>query len=316
MDLIVQNLKISAPIEAILKLLKSELRNGKLRDIEEEVQDNIKVTCPIHKNGFERNPSCSVYTRRNNDKVEYGKVHCFTCGYTASLPQFICDCFGVKDLGFGEQWLIDKFGGDYYEDNRYLSDIVLKKVSPNRFLDESILDEYNFYHDYMWDRKLKKEVVDTFRVGYDSKRKMLVFPVWDEYGKLVMLTRRSVVNKTFLIDENVDKPVYLLNFINKFGYKHIYVCESQINALTLWGWGYPAVALFGTGSAHQYEILNRCGVRCYTLCFDGDEAGYKGTYRFVKNIRKDVLVSAKKLPVGKDINDLTKEEFEKLQFIL
>ena len=95
----------------------------------------------------------------------------------------------------------------------------------------------------------------------------------------------------------------------------MYVCESQINALTLWSWGYPAIALFGTGSSHQYDILNKSGIRNYILCFDGDAAGLKGKDRFLQNIRKDVLVSYVPIPMGKDVNDLTKEQFESLEKI-
>lgn len=32
----------------------------------------------------------------------------------------------------------------------------------------------------MWKRKLSKEVVDRFEVGYDPKQNMLIFPVRDE----------------------------------------------------------------------------------------------------------------------------------------
>jgi DNA primase len=51
------------------------------------------------------------------------------------------------------------------------------------------------------------------------------------------------------------------------------------------------------------------------LCFDGDQAGLKGKDRFVNNIRKDVLVSYIPIPMGKDVNDLTKEQFENLDEI-
>ena len=94
MDLIIRNKRIDTPIMTILTTLKSELHNGLLKDIESETQDNIPITCPSHKNGRENRPSCYVYCRKDNDKVEYGRVHCFTCGYSVSLPEFIGDCFG------------------------------------------------------------------------------------------------------------------------------------------------------------------------------------------------------------------------------
>ena len=315
MELIIKNRVIDTPIDIILNTLKLELNNGKLKDILPENRNNIQITCPIHKEGKESNPSCSVYCSMDNENVEYGKVHCFTCGYTASLPKFISDCFGYDEIDFGEEWLYERFSTSYSSNIRFLPEINLDKSKPKEYLDESILSNYQYYHPYMWKRGLSKEVVDKFKIGYDHQWQSITFPVWDEKDNLVMITSRSVNNKNFFIDAEKDKPVYLLNFILKEKIQTVYVCESQINALTLWSWGYPAVALIGTGSSTQFDILNKCSVRNYILCLDGDEAGQKGIKRFLKNIRKDVFVTTKKIPWGKDVNDLTKEEFENLEEI-
>lgn len=311
MNLVIKNRVIEAPIMTILTTLKSEIHNGLLKDIHKEKQDNIPVTCPSHKNGREKNPSCYVYCRKDNDTVEYGRVHCFTCGYSVDLPTFVGDCFGATKE-FGEKWLLGKFGSAYEYSDDYLEPIVLEPPK-KKFLDESILNNYMYYHPYMWQRGLSKEVVDRFGIGYDKSHNAITFPVWDEKDRLVMITSRSVATKYFHIQSDVDKPVYLLNFINRYNIDKVYVVESQINALTLWSWGYPAIALFGTGSSYQYKILNQCGIRNYILCFDGDQAGDKGRDRFVQNIRKDVLVSYRRLPRGKDVNDLTREQFENLE---
>lgn len=50
----------------------------------------------------------------------------------------------------------------------------------------------------------------------------------------------------------------------------------------------------------------------YNLLFDGDEAGDKGIQKFLQNIRKDVIINIIRVPRGKDINDLSYEEVEKL----
>ena len=307
------NKTIDAPIMTILTTLKSELHNGLLKDINRETQDNIPITCPSHKGGKEHKPSCFVYCRKDNDDIEYGRVHCFTCGYSADLPTFVGDCFG-GDRDFGKKWLTTKFGSSYNLSVDYLEPIILD-APKKTFLDEAVLNKYMYYHPYMWKRGLSKDVVDRFGIGYDKDHNAITFPVWDEKDNLVMITSRNVSNKYFHIEANKDKPVYLLNFINRDKIDKVYVCESQINALTLYSWGYPAIALFGTGSQYQYDILNKSGIRNYVLCFDGDSAGDKGRDRFIRNIRKDVFVSYKKIPTGKDVNDLTKEQFEKLDEI-
>lgn len=315
MPLFIRNKLIDTPIDVILTTLKKEIGGKLLHDIYPEVRGNIAVTCPVHKNGQERHPSCNIYTKHDDESTEYGKVHCFTCGYTDSLAGLVGKCFG-EDLSFGEEWLVERFGVSFSENARFLPEIILKPPKlKKQFLDPSVLNNYNYYHPYMWERKLSKQVVDTFQVGYDDKTKSITFPIWDENDNLVMITYRSVKDKRFYIEENKDKPVYLLNFIKKWNIKSVIVVESQINALTLFSWGYPAIALIGTGSSSQFDILNKSGITDYTLAFDGDEAGDKAIKRFQKNIRNDVFVSYKKIPRGKDVNDLTKEQFDSLEEI-
>jgi len=67
-------------------------------------------------------------------------------------------------------------------------------------------------------------------------------------NKLVGVFERSLETKKFIIPSNIDKPVYLLNYIVNHHITKVYIVESCINALTLWGWNRPAVALFGTGT--------------------------------------------------------------------
>ena len=168
MELIINNKTIDAPIMTILTTLKRELGNGLLKDINRETLDNIPITCPIHKDGKEHRPSCFVYCRKDNNEIEYGKVHCFTCGYTATLPVFVADCFGQAE-SFGEQWLLQHFGStrSILTDIDNLEPIVLE-TSKKEYLDESVLNNYMYYHPYMWKRGLSKEVVDRFGVGYDK----------------------------------------------------------------------------------------------------------------------------------------------------
>ena len=177
---------------------------------------------------------------------------------------------------------------------------------------ESIVANFEDFHPYMLQRKLTREICKKFEVKYDPKTKCLVFVVRDETGRIALLTRRSVENKRFIIDADKEKPVYLLYYMMQHGIQEVYVVESQINALTLLCHGLPAVALFGTGTEHQYKLLNRSGIRVFNLLFDGDAAGDRGIERFLKNIRKDVLVNIIKLPRGKDVNDLEYDEVETL----
>ncbi len=313
MHLSIGNKVILTPMEMILKTLQSELTNGKLKDIGYPKGSNIPVTCPCHKDGKERHPSCMVFADPDDAETQYGKAHCFTCGYVATLPQFIADCFDEDEEGFGEEWLLSRCETAFLTEVSYLPPIVLeKKKEEPQFLDENVLKNFEYYHDYMWYRKLSKEVVDLFEVGYDPVKNMITFPVRDEKGRLVFITARSVVTKRFEIPETVKKPIYLLYYILQKRITNVAVVESQINALYLWSLNIPAICLFGTGSKYQMDILKRCGIRVFNLFFDGDEAGRKGARRFKAAMPDDIIVNTFILPDNKDINDLTPDEITDL----
>ena len=316
MQLEVQGRLIDTPIKTILETIKRECPHPILHDIVDKERDkNVTITCPFHKNGAENKPSCHVFKEEDDPKITYGTVHCFTCGYSASLPQFVADCFG-EEYSFGEQWLIERFGNILLQKNTLLPEIRLDN-SPKQVkgLSEEALAQYDYYHPYMYQRGLTKEVIDMFRVGYDSKRDAITFPVWDDKGIPLFVTARSVRDKKFYIPFEAEKPVYLLNFVKKWGIDSVYVAESQINTLVLWSWGYPSIGFFGTGDPYQYNILKRSGIRSYTLCLDGDAAGDKGIARFKANMPEDVLITVKKIPRGRDVADLTKEQFDSLEVI-
>ena len=313
MELRIDNKIIDTNLELILKTLRDEISGSRLKHIKSK-GDNVLITCPYHKNGQENHPSCQVYSRIDNKKVEFGTVHCFSCGKTTSLIELVAECFGETE-DFAKEWLVQRFGNTFIHYEDYLEPIVLGNKNTTQYLSEDILQKYNFYHPYMYERKLTKEVIDKFKVGYDAERNAITFPVWDEHNNLVMVTARCVDSKMFYLDEEVDKPIYLYNYIKEENITTVYVTESQINALTLWSWGYPAIALFGTGSTKQYEILKKSGIRSYILCFDGDEAGDKGRDRFIRHMKKDVFISTKQIPRKKDVNNLTKLEFDQLNVV-
>lgn len=309
-EIILDNYVIDTPIVDILYEVKKQLHGKKLKDIVEK-GDNIMVTCPSHKNGQENKPSLSIYCGSDPSK-EVGIFHCFTCGEDGTLAKFISMCFDVDNEEFGKNWLIKHFGNLSEDSLLVLPELDLTKPKAS-YLQESDLSIYKDYHPYMEKRKITKEVAKKFKVKYDDVTKCIVFPVWDERNNLVFISKRSILNKRFYLPKDIEKPVYLLNFIDTA--KPVIVCESQINTLTCWGYGLQAVGLFGTGSSYQYDILKKSGIRNYFLALDGDDAGNKGIKKFIQNTRQDAIVSVIILPRGKDVNDLSYEEFISLPIV-
>ena len=313
----------------VLNELKVQLElNGILRFAEFKVGPrNIQFNCPIHNDGQERKPSCGISTV-NKEEVPAGTVHCFTCGYTASLEQMISDCFGKDDDGaFGKEWLIKNFLTISIENRK---DIILDLERGNNrkttsYVSEEELDSYRYYHPYMYKRRLTDEIIEKFDVGYDdhfelkdkfgkvkSVLRCLTFPVRDINGNTLFIARRSVDIKFFHYPEGVDKPIYGLYELPKDA-NEIIVCESVLNTLTCYTYGKPSVALLGLGTEYQYDQLRKLPCRKIITALDPDGAGYRATERLKKALKGNKLVTSYVLPEGKDVNDLEKEEFENLE---
>lgn len=310
MNLIINKHLIDTDILDILNKLKKDNTEGYLKEIGKENNDNVKITCPFHKEGKESHPSCYVYAERDHATLEFGYYRCFTCGAKGHLYELVSKCLSIS-VEESKTWLVDNFSHTLIYQELVLPRIELESES-KKYLDESILKQYAFYHPYLEDRGISFETAKKFQVGWNKENNSITFPVRDRHGRLTGITERYINEKRFYIPADMKKPLYLLDYIISKGYTSVFIVESQINCLTLWEWGYPAVALFGTGSKAQYEILKTSGIRHYYLCFDGDDAGRKGANRFIRSMNKDVIVTTVNIPDGKDVNDLTREEFENI----
>ena len=301
--IIVNNIPLNETLMNILLDVQSQLTNGKLKDIIDGGED-IRITCPFHNDGREKTASCFV---RKDDAL----FHCFGCNEKGGIGKLIASCMNIsyKDA---EAWLINKYGSDISSEVISLEPIRLNEIElDNDLIDESILSTLESYHPYMKQRKISDEIIKKYELKYDPKDQSIVFPVRNELGQLVGLTRRNVNYKRFELWKFRNKPVYLLYDILRNNIRHVVVCESQINCLYLWSLGIPAIALFGTGTKYQYDLLKKSCILYYTLCFDGDDAGKKGAERFKQNM-KGVFIDEVELPEGKDINDYDEETVKQL----
>ena len=240
--------------------------------------------------------------------------NCFTCNSTGPLWKLVAKVLNIT-YEDAQYWLIENFS-NVFEDRRPILESFEEIDIPKTYLDESILEEYSYLHPYQFQRGLTEEVIKRFKVGWNPKTDSITFPVWDDKNNLVGITERHTKSKRFYIPSDMDKPIYLLNYIKQHNITEVVVCESQINTLTCWSWGIPAIGLIGTGSTKQYDILKKSGIRVYHLALDGDLAGEHGTQRFIKNMPSNVMIDIIQIPQGKDVNDLTKEEFLNLQRIM
>lgn len=296
--------------------------------------ENIQISCPIHKGGQEKRPSCGIRAKEGTN-VEVGQVHCFSCGYKATLAKMISDCFGVEDDGqFGERWLLRNFVSVEIIERPELHFEFNRRGGKNnvvKYIPEAELDGYRYYHDYMYERKLTDELIREYDIGYDHATECITFPVRDLTGGTLFVARRSVKTKWFNYPSGVEKPLYGLYELSKYpqwnkgtlrdenghytgavrGFEKIIICESMINAITCRKYGDFAVATNGAKfSALQLEQLKKLPTRKFLIGFDDDFAGRISAKVLQLRLGQRFIVHSLVMPKGKDINDLTEEEYK------
>ena len=308
----IKNREFTVDIEQVIKDLRKELSElgiNRFSDIKLS-GEWIMVTCPYHKNGNESKPSCGI--NRNT-----GFLHCFTCGEKHQLDEVIEDCFNEKP-GFGLHWLRDHYDTIAVEKDRNVKiDFTRNKKTEDtiKYVDKSELNKYRYFHPYMFERNLAKDVIRRYDVGFDKEKNAITFPVKDYNGNILFIARRGITSKWFNYPDLAEKPIYGVYELNRDfdGVNKVVICESIINCLTCIGWGIPAIALNGTGSTKQLLELEKLPYRTYILGLDPDNAGNKGSDRIINKLKNKKLLYRLILPEGKDINDLTKEEFDNLE---
>ena len=297
-------------IELREQLLKEDIS---LFNTIKHTDEDLMVSCPYHKGGQEKKPSCGI---RKSD----GFLHCFACGASHSLTETISNCFGKNDLGkYGIKWLQNNFLGDIAAKRDLHLDLSRTQIKTTpKYVTEEELDSYRYIHPYMFKRKMTEEMIELFDIGYDKDTECITFPVRDEQGNCLFIARRNVNYKFFNYPTNVDKPIYGLYELSKLKEqpKEIIVCESMINCITCWVFGRPAIALNGTGTKKQLDKLKQLEYRKLILGLDPDSAGQHGCDNIYKHLKDTKLITKLVIPTGKDINDLSKEEFLNLPEIL
>lgn len=309
--MIIDDIVIDADLSDILKTLRTELatKNINVFSVTKPAGDNIQTICPFHKHGQERKPSFGI-------NVNTGACNCFTCGWKGYLPYLIECLYGRYDNDFGKNWLIRNFNSISVSSRPgiKLPNRNVKLDTTIKCVPESELEQYRYTHKYLYDRGLSNYIIDKFDVGYDKNTDCITFPVKDLDGNVVFVARRSVKSKFFNYPTGVDKPVYGAYLFKDGKYKECYITESFFNCLTLWKFGLPSVALMGTGTKTQYEILNKLPVREYILALDPDTAGQNGTKKLRDTLCSNHLIKEIQYIDDKDINEL-QEEFLNLKKI-
>ena len=160
---------------------------------------------------------------------------------------------------------------------------------------------------YMKERGFTDATIKAFSIGYDAACNGVVIPY---PGKSYYITRiiGADGNGKYQKPKGLTEPLFMTGNPET----GLFVCEGQLDALSLLQAGADAVAAIGGGGARKLENLD--GVKRAAIIIDRDEAGEKTGER-IKEVLHDQGITGitAKTPDGyKDSNDLLKADAGKL----
>ena len=281
--------------------------NGAGVDVEAEFGNELIVFCPYHNNN--RTPAGEV-------SKEHGRFFCFGCQTTKSLEEFI----------------MFMTGRSYFETLRYIrskgSEVNLESVinktlySPPDFVqyDEVLIKRLNNQAlespravRYFEGRKITKESMLKFGLGFSEKQDSVTVPMHSPDGMCLGFVARTVEGKEFKNTPGLPKSKILFNLHRVKTSNTVYIVESSFDAIRLDQIGFPAVATLGANvSVSQIRLLEKY-FNNVVLVADNDEAGIIMTEKLIEKLGHIVTVINldKKY---KDIGDMDDEIIRKLEY--
>jgi len=165
---------------------------------------------------------------------------------------------------------------------------------------------------YFSGRKITKESMLKFGLGYSEKQDMVTVPVHSPDGMSVGFVGRSVDGKDFKNTPGLPKSKILFNLHRIKAADRVYVVESSFDVVRLDQCGLPAVATLGANVSNiQVELLKKYFNNIIVVA-DNDEAGGNMSSRIQERLgsRVSLLHLDKQY---KDIGDMPDDEIKKLE---
>lgn len=156
----------------------------------------------------------------------------------------------------------------------------------DKVFDRSELKPYLYKHPYLERRGIPFNVQRAFDVGYDPSTKSVVLVWHDMNGNIVSWKHRHVHNKLFWYvkgGQPIRNHLYGIHWVVRKKAKHVWIVEAEIDALTLWAEGIPAVAI-GTSylSKAKRNIILKSGIESAVIATDNDKDGRKAKRSIVE----------------------------------
>jgi DNA primase len=238
--------------------------------------------------------------------------YCFACQETKELTEVIMQASGRSY--FEAARLIDS-----KSDDRNLVEVLQETLDKKVEFKEYDLEVIERLHQsvftnpkaikYYQDRKIDKDSVVKYKLGYSEKQDMVTIPVYSPDGMCLGFVGRSTEGKVFKNTPGLPKSKTLFNLQRAKRYDKVFVVESSFDAIRLEQVGVHAVATLGaTISKEQRKLLKQYFNQVIVLG-DNDEAGRNMSNKMLTYFGTGCIAPA--LPEGvKDVSDLSDKDLK------
>jgi DNA primase len=276
-------------------------------DIEAEYGTDYIVFCPYHNNN--RTPAGEV-------SKDHGMFFCFGCQTTRTLIEFV----------------MYTSNRTYFEAVRYIKSKE-QETSIEESVNKALINKPEFiqYDEllikrlnnqalesprairYFEGRKITKDSIDKFSLGYSEKQDSVTIPIYSPDGMCIGFVARTVEGKEFKNTPGLPKGKVLFNLHRIKTSNIVYVVESSFDAIRLDQVGFPAVATLGANvSAAQIRLLEKY-FNSIVLIADNDDAGMIMRDKLIEKLGP-IVTSVYIDKKYKDIGDMDDEAIKKLEF--
>lgn len=185
-------------------------------------------------------------------------------------------------------------------------EVIIRRLHNNLLSSERAKNYFNY-------RKITKESVLKFALGYSDKQDMVTVPVHSPDGLPIGFVGRSIEGKEFKNTPGLPKSKTLFNLNRVKTSGKVYVVESSFDAIRLDQCGFPAVATLGSNVSNiQIELLQKYFNDIIVIA-DNDEAGGNMKTKIIEKLGSRVSVIQLNKQY-KDIGDMDDKSIKELDF--
>lgn len=178
-------------------------------------------------------------------------------------------------------YLLEKYGDGRIRklDDIKIPTLILPVADRRIWIPDSVLNLMDSDYSYLESRGISEKVQQDFGIRYDAGHNSIAMPWRYADGSVGAIKYRNTAEKKFYYQAGgypIHRMIFGLDLVYSQEINKVYITEAEIDAMSLWQLGKPAVALgHGTLNDKQAELLLKSPASEFVVASDADEVGEK-----------------------------------------